>query len=151
MSEHNRIVWVHIALNLVAEAETWWVPNLVPIVLLSFDIKRIGADSDSCWVLGVNVEHATSSRDILNAVSSLPSSRDVYSVVDGHEIVPRVTACTNPRRLPQTQRRREQSRVHGLTLNSLLLNAVDLLHIGSVHEFLQAVMHKQKVAVLKVM
>jgi hypothetical protein len=38
-----------------------------------------------------------------------------------------------------------------LTLNSLLLNAIDLLHIGSVHELLQAVMHKQKVAVLKVM
>jgi len=138
-------------LNLVAEAETWWVPNLVPIVLLSFDIKRIGADSNSCWVLGVNVEHTTSSRDILNAVSSLPGSRDVYSVVDGHEIVPRVTACSNPSCLSQTQRRREKSRVHSLTLNGLLLNAVDLLHIGSVHEFLQAVMHKQKVAVLKIM
>lgn len=70
------------------------------------------------------------------------------AVVYGHKVIIGVTARGNPSCLVVRQSGSEEARVYGLTVDSLLFDTVDLLHVGSVHELLQGLVHKDEVTLV---
>lgn len=102
-------------------------------------------------VLSIDFEYASASRERLLTFTRLSTCRNMYTVINCHEIVVGVATCSNPRGFPIRQGGREQTGIYRLAVNRLLFNAIDLLDVGSEHELLQWFVHKEEISILPLM